>query len=169
MTDGNTSSIETLVAGLASEDVNERLTARQRLVELGESAVEALTTALTHHQNHARWEAAKTLKAIASPAAIPQLIDALQDPDRNVRWVAGEALIATGRDAALVPVLTALLADPENTAELYENAHQVLHALASDDLRPLLEPVLKALKQAEPEIATPSAANAAIKALASRE
>ena len=166
MTDARPSSIERLVGELASTDMIERTTARQCLVEIGKPAVDTLTAALSHPQQHVRWEAAKTLEAIADPASIPLLVEALQDADGDVRWVVGEALIALGKDS-IVPVLKTLLADPDNPVGLYENAHQVLHGLANDSLRPILAPVLEALKRGEPEVATPLAAQAAIEALAS--
>lgn len=167
MTDAGASSIETLVGELASNEMSQRTTARQCLVKIGAPAVSALTAALADRQDHVRWEAAKTLGAIADPASIPPLVEALQDRNRDVRWVAGEALIAMGQPA-IVPVLKGLLAtDPVNPIGLYENSHQVLHALANDTLRPMLAPVLEALKHSEPEVATPPVAEAALEALAS--
>jgi len=164
MTDAGSSSIETLVERLASKNMVQRTTARRDLVRIGEPAIGALVAALRHPAKRMRWEAAKTLQAIADPASIPGLVESLQDPDRDVRWVVGVALIAIGRKS-IIPVLNALLVDPDNAHGLYQTAHQVLHALADESSRPILDPVLHALKHGEPEVVTPLAARIAIKSL----
>jgi HEAT repeat protein len=166
MTDSDIDSIETLVTELASKDVIQRTTARQRLVKIGKPTLTALTAALVDPRKHVRWEAAKTLAAIADPGSVLPLIEALQDEEGDVRWVVGEALIALGPDA-IVPVLKGLCVDPDNPAGLYGTAHQVLHALVTDRLRPVLTPVLAALKHADREVKVPVAAEEAIEALAS--
>lgn len=166
MTDSGIDAMETLVGELASKDVMERETARQRLVKIGKPAVKALVAALAHPHKQVRWEAAKTLEAIADPASVLPLVETLQDEDSDVRWVVGEALIALGSDA-VVPVLKGLLVDPDNPTGLYENAHQVLHALATGTLHPILVPVLRALKCSEPEVNVPTVAEEALGSLAS--
>ncbi len=164
MTDRAADSIETLVEKLAGEDVSQRTRARQHLVMRGRPAVGALTAALSDPRQHVRWEAAKTLVAIADPASIPSLVGTLQDNDGDVRWVAGEALIAMGEEA-IVPVLKGLLVDADNPMGLYAAAHQVLHALTTDRLRPVLTPVLDALKHGDPEVAVPPSAEKAYESL----
>jgi len=153
-------SIRTLVDTLASKDAIKRIRARNRLTAIGGPAVEIVAEALRDAHAHVRWEAAKTLTTIADPRAIPELVRILWDDDVNVRWVAGEALIAIGRDA-VAPVLRELMTARENTEELYESAYHILTELAKDELRPVLTPVLHAIKRGYPEMVTPGAAQQA--------
>jgi HEAT repeat protein len=162
MTDTSDHSVEELVAALADKDAVKRKQGREALVRLGSSAVPRLLTALGDNQQHVRWEAAKTLAAIADPAAAETLVDALADKDSDVRWVVGEALIALGHET-VKPLLTALTKSdlPDG---VYQGAHHVLHDLAKRaDLASLLNPVLKAFDEPEPGIAVPVAAAEALK------
>jgi HEAT repeat protein len=161
MTDASEKNMDQLVAELGSKDAVVRQKARTALVNIGVAAVPSLLNALDAPLQHTRWEAAKSLVGIADPSAAERLIAALGDIDSDVRWVAGEALIALGRDA-LKPLL-ATLTNSDLPGGTYQGAHQVLHELAkSTDLTSLLEPVLKALDQPEPQMAVPLAAEKAL-------
>jgi HEAT repeat protein len=150
------------VTGLGSKDAVERRDARAALVQIGSAAVPSLLDALDAPQQHVRWEAAKALAEIAEPSAAVRLVAGLADRDSDVRWVVGEALIALGRDA-LKPLLTTL-EKSDLPDGVYRGAHHVLHDLAKrGDLASLLQPVLKAFDQPEPEIAIPVAAAKALR------
>ena len=164
MTDSIEPNVDQLLAGLASNDAVERQRARNALVEVGSSSVPGLLAELDDKRQHVRWEAAKTLAEIADPAASEALVQAFGDEDSDVRWVAGEALIALKR-AAVKPLLNSLTKSQDSEG-LYKSAHHVLHDLSQhSDLGPLLAPVLKALDQAEPEVAVPIAAQRALENL----
>ena len=161
MTDASQKNTDQLVADLGSKDAVERRDARAALVQIRSAAVPSLLYALDAPQQHVRWEAAKALAEIADPSAAERLVVALGDKDSDVRWVAGEALIALGGDCVR-PLLTTLTKSdlPDG---VYQGAHHVLHDLVKrGDLASLLEPVLKAFDQPEPEIAVPLAAAEAL-------
>ena len=161
MTDASERNVEQLVADFGSKDAVVRRDTRAALVGIGSAAVPPLLDALDAPPQHVRWEAAKALAEIAEPAAAQRLVAALGDKDTDVRWVVGEALIALGGEA-VQPLLTALT--KSDIADVYEGADHVLHDLAKHgDLTALLEPVLKALDQPEPEIAVPLAAAEALR------
>jgi HEAT repeat protein len=161
MTDASDRNIDELVAALADKDAVKRKQGREALAQLGSSAVPCLLTALGDGQQHVRWEAAKTLTAIADPAAAERLVAALGDEDTDVRWVVGEALIALG-PKAVKPLLRSLTKS-KLPSGVYQGAQHVLHDLAKHgDLASLLQPVLKAFDELEPEIAVPVAAEKAL-------
>lgn len=150
-----------LVADLANSDPAARTQARKALVAVGEAAVPPLIQLLSHRKPHVRWEAAKALGRIADPIAAPALVHALDDRDHDVRWLAAEGLAALGRDA--LPPLLAVLLEPADSGWMYEGAHHVCHALLrKKGLGPIVRPVLAALDDAEPGVAVPSAAYAAL-------
>ena len=150
MTDASKQNVDRLVADLGSKDAVERRGARAALVQIGSEAVPLLLDALDAPQQRVRWEAAKSLAEIAEPAAAERLVAALGDKDPDVRWVVGVALIALGR-GALKPLLTTLTKSDLRDS-VYQGAHHVLRDLAKrTELTSVLEPVLKALDQPEPE------------------
>jgi HEAT repeat protein len=164
MTDASKENVDRLVAELGGKHGVDRADARKKLVQIGSAAVPSLLDALDEPRQHVRWEAAKTLAAIADPAAADRLVTALGDKDSDVRWVVAKALIALGR-GALTPLLKRLT-QSELPDGMYQGAHHVLHDLAKhDDLAPLALPVLAALDQLEPEIAVPLAAAEALKSV----
>ena len=97
------------------------------------------------------------LSGIADPIAASALVNALKDRDGDVRWLAAEGLAALARDA-LHPLLAASIERSESDW-LCEGAHHVCHALIKKrGLGPVLQPLLAALGQSEPEAAAPVAA-----------
>jgi HEAT repeat protein len=142
--------LSTLISALRSSDYGERVHARQALGEIGHPAVESLVELFADPSHQVRWEAAKTLVAIADAGASPALVKTLLDEEFDVRWLAAEALIAIGRDG-LEPLLRALEEHPESVW-LRQGAHHVLHDLKDPALRELVAPTLEALESLEPEI-----------------
>lgn len=154
---------EQLVARLSSNDGVERTHAREALVAAGESVVPALLPALESEHQHARWEAAKALTEIRSPAAAPKLVDCLADEDADVRWVAAEALIAL--DGAAIGPLCRKLIKGKDLEWLHDGAHHVVRELAKTGHRQVLEPLSQALASSTREESVPVAAEAVLEKL----
>ena len=123
---GNQETISDLIKLFHSHDGRQRQAARERLCEIGDSAVPALLQALQSPEDQVRWEAAKALTMIPDPRAAPGLVERLKDAF-SIRWLASEALINIG-EAALVPLLRGLIANPDSP-RLREAAHHVLTGL----------------------------------------
>jgi HEAT repeat protein len=158
------SRIQEQIASLESPSPVTRRKAREALVALGKPAVPLLIQLLSHRKPHVRWEAAKALGGIADPIAASALVNALKDRDGDVRWLAAEGLAALGQDA-LHPLLAALIERHESDW-LCEGAHHVCHVLVKKrGLGEVLQPLLAALGQSEPEAAAPLAAYTALSQL----
>jgi HEAT repeat protein len=157
------SAIEGWIVDLGSLNGTVRQQARHRLVASGLRAASALIKALEDPRWHVRWEAAKALLGIRSPAAAPALTAALMDRHAGTRWVAGEALVALKEEGARA-VLEGLIEYAESSW-FCESAHHVLHDLSHEWMRPILAPVLVALDSHAPEEASPVAAEAALERL----
>jgi HEAT repeat protein len=161
--------ISALVTDLGSKDGLVRVRARLSLVAIGAQAVGPLVKALATKKQWIRWEAAKALGQIGSPAAAKALVRALEDEMFDIRWLAAEGLVVMGREA-LVPLLHALV-ERSDSEWLREGAHHVLHDLARGrpDLRDILQPVLAALEDIEPSLEVPVAAEIALNKLIGRK
>jgi hypothetical protein len=154
-------SINALIEHLADDDSVRRQEAREKLAKIANAGAPAVVECLYDPRPHVRWEAAKTLQAIADPLTAPALVTALEDDNEDVRWVAGEALVALG-DAALAPTLHALI-KRASSFWLCKGAHHVLHELAKRERRrALLKPVLAEMTSSEPGVSVPPAALTAL-------
>lgn len=158
-------SIDEHVKSLTSPDAVARRIGREQLVKIGAPAVAAVVELLKHPQQHARWEACKTLEGIAHPTAAPALVEAMADADQDVCWVAGAALIPLGREG-LEPLLVALM-DKERVARLQAAAHHVAHELVQRNMAEILSPLLEALSGPDIELAVPLAAEKTLQGLRS--
>jgi hypothetical protein len=155
--------IDALIATLSDDDGLTRQHARWALIDIGEPAVPLLIETLADKRERVRWQVAKALSKIGSPAAGPALVRALEDKSFGVRWLAAEGLIAL-RYGGLVPLLEALV-NHSDSAWLREGAHHVLHTLAEEGLRAEVAPVLAALEDIEPVVECPGAAEAVLNKL----
>jgi HEAT repeat protein len=149
-------SIDEHVKSLSSSDAAARAHGREQLVKIGAPAAAAVVGLLSHPQQHARWEACKTLEGIADPSAAAPLVEAMADSDQDVRWVAGAALIPLGRDG-LEPLLVALI-DKDRVVGLQAAAHHVAHELGQGELGEIVAPLLEALSGPDVELVVPVAA-----------
>jgi HEAT repeat protein len=156
-------SIEPLLAQLASRDGIQRRKARERLVDIGKPAIPHLMSVLQSPLERSRWEAAKALGEMREPAAAPALVQALEDEESAIRWLAATGLIRMGR-ACLGPLLEAL-EGRSNSVWVREGAHRVLHFLIRDGVADEAIPVLEALEDIEPAVEVPIAAYHALKKL----
>ncbi len=160
--------IDLWIDHLASTNLKERKTARERLVMIGKPAVPALIHLLTDPRADQRWEAACVLGDIADPEAAPALVTALEDDTVQVRWRAAEALTQMGRES-LLPLFRQL-ENRSDCVQLREGAHHILHCLNDDGVLdgPSLK-VMEALESPDPAVAVPWAAEKAIDALAAEK
>jgi HEAT repeat protein len=161
--DSTESDVEKLIGDLASEDGLTRVRARQKLVDIGEPAVDHLVKALQDKREWMRWEAAKTLSQIGSPAATQALIVALEDKMFDVRWLSAEGLINIGRRA--IPPLLHALAKNAESGWLREGAHHVLHGIQDEGIKKKVGPLIAALEYGAQTIRVPLAAEQALDAL----
>lgn len=149
--------IPNLVLGLASSDPQTRAHCRAALVKNHSPAArEALVGELSDPRDHVRWEAAKALSAIHDPVTAPAFLEALDDENGDVRWVAAEGLAALGK----VGLLAALhgLTKHSRSMAFCRSAHHALHLLSDGGYAQTVAPVLAALEQTEPAVATPPVA-----------
>jgi HEAT repeat protein len=151
-----------LIGQLESKNGLQREQARRKLVKKGAVAAPELSNALHHESKRVRWEAAKALSALAIPATAPALVECLEDEESDVRWTAAEALIDLGPHA-LGPLLEALKERPKSI-RLRERAHQVFKAWESVYAE-VVDPVIKAIEDLEPEQILPPAVNRASRLL----
>ncbi len=156
--------IPELVSDLTSRDWVARHKARTLLAFLGDVAVEPVAQLLDNPREQARWEAAKTLSDMCSPAAAPALVKALTDEDSfGVRWVAAQGLIKLGTEG-LEPLLLDLMEHPRSVY-LRVGAHHVLYELRRHGCADLVDPVLAALGSFSPRVELPFVAREALIAL----
>jgi HEAT repeat protein len=155
--------IEQLLADLSDKHGETRQDAREALVALGELAVPGLLPLLSSGDDQTRWEAAKALCEIHSPASAAGLVTALEDREFGVRWLAAEGLSATGH-AGLPPLLQALSERP-GSLRLREGAHHVLNSIRDSHTCEIVRPVLLALEEPEPDLTAGPAAHAALATL----
>lgn len=142
---------------LATKDGLQRQSARETLVAMGREATPVLVQLLDDPDSRVRWETAMALKDIADPAAAGALVQTLKDENGDVRWVAAEGLAAIGKEA-LDPLLRTLAEDADSF-ELRDAAHVAISLLKDPELRALLAPVYRAMKDGKaPEVVMMAAA-----------
>jgi HEAT repeat protein len=153
--------ISNYLVKLEDDDIQVRNTARWQLASIGSEAVPDLINQLKTDKERCRWEAAKILGEICDESAAEALVEALLDESINVHWVATESLINYGRDAIL-PVLEGITRHFDSM-RFRQGAYHVLHVLeSSHQLDPEVQEVLNALRDVEPSVSAPWAAERAI-------
>ena len=163
MADKSISTLDAVIADLASHDDRTREKARHTLVTMGKDAVQSLIEALKDKRYLMRWEAAKALGEIGASQSAPALVDALEDEEFDVRWLAAVALIRMNI-RGLRPLFQALMERGDSTL-LRDGAHHVIHDLSKGELRKYLLPVLAALEDVEPSMEAPQVAFQALEKL----
>ncbi|MCA9259226.1 MAG: HEAT repeat domain-containing protein [Planctomycetales bacterium] len=152
-----------LVELLRDREPAVRMKARKHLAHRKDpESVPALVRALADSKTHTRWEAAKTLGEICHPESALALTEAMNDEQADVRWVAAEAVAKLGRDGAMA-LLEALIRNAKSDA-FREAAHHSIVRMAEHG--ETLAPVRHALERHLPAVEAPSAAFAALNALA---
>ncbi len=99
-----------LIKDLHHPDKKGRAAAVQRIVQLGEAAIEPLSGLLIDSDWKVRYRAAETLGLIRSKEPVQDLLQACSDEKDHVRYMAAKALGNIGA-ADAVPVLIRLLND----------------------------------------------------------
>ena len=124
--------------------------ARVALVLEGSRAVPLLLDLLTSRHKHTRWEAARTLAAIADPSTTDALVALLSDRESDMRWIASMGLIKIG--PSCVPAVLGKLVDSPDSTDLRRAVHHILYDLVGN--RPSIakdvEPVIQALGESAP-------------------
>lgn len=156
--------IDKNIEALKSPDKLIRTYARFALIEARHEAIPALISLLKADQAHARWEAAYILKKIGDPSAAEALVEALMDESIEVHWMASEALIALGY-YSIVPVLRGII-HHFDSYRFRQGAYHVLHTFERfSTLDSATQSVLDALRDIEPSVKAPWAAERALEAL----
>ena len=138
-----------------------RNTARRQLTSIGPEAVPDLIHQLKTDKERCRWEAAKILGDISDESAIEPLVEALLDDSISVHWVATEALIGYGQ-SAIIPLLEGITRHFDSL-RFRQGAYHILHVLERfHQLDPKVQAVLDALRDIEPSVSAPWAAERAI-------
>ena len=146
---------------LENDDIEVRNIARRQLTSIGKEAVPDLIHQLKTDRERCRWEAAKILGDIRDEAAADDLVEALLDDSISVHWVATEALIKYGR-SAILPILEGLIRHFDSM-RFRQGAYHILHVLERfHQLDPKVQEVLDALRDIEPSVSAPWAAERAI-------
>ena len=153
--------IKNHLADLENDDIQVRNTARWLLADMGSEAVPDLIQQLKTNKEHCRWEAARILGEIHDPSAANALVDALVDESLNIHWAASEALIKYGR-GAIMPLLEGITRYFDSM-RFRQGAYHVLHVLERfHQLDTHAQEVLNALRDIEPSVNAPWAAERAI-------
>lgn len=151
--------IDDLVTGLASGNWLRRHDARVAIEKIGGVAAVPVADLLRTGDDMARWEAARTLVSIATPAVAPALAAALNDSEPGVRWFASVALQKLGPEGTMATLRE--LGRHLGSGWMQEGAHRVLRR--SRD--PRVIPVREALEQTFPAEAVPAPLLAALREL----
>ena len=153
--------IKNYLVDLEADDIEIRNIARRQLAGIGSEAVPDLIIQLKTDRQRCRWEAAKILGEIQDEAAVDALVEALLDDSISVHWVATEALIRYGR-SAILPLLEGITRHFDSM-RFRQGAYHILHVLEQfHQLDPEVQEVLDALRDIEPSVSAPWAAERAI-------
>jgi HEAT repeat protein len=154
-------SINKYLVDLENDDIQVRNMARRQLANIGPEAVPDLINQLKTDKQRCRWEAAKILGDIRDESAAEALVEALLDDSISVHWVATEALIKYGQ-SAILPVLEGITRHFDSM-RFRQGAYHILHVFESSQrLEPKVQEVLDALRDIEPSVSAPWAAERAI-------
>ena len=146
---------------LEDDETKVRNVARRKLASIGAEAVPDLIHQLKTDRERCRWEAAKILGDIRDETATEALVEALMDNSISVHWVATEALIKYGQ-SAILPLLEGLTRHFDSM-RFRQGAYHILHVFERfHRLDPKIQEVLDALRDIEPSVSAPWAAERAI-------
>src|SRR5512138_1008592 len=85
--------VDGLISDLTGSDGMARKRARECLELVGEPAAPRLRELLASKDKQTRWEAIKSLAAIADPGSLDEFVALLDDPNSDLRWLAATGLI----------------------------------------------------------------------------
>jgi|GEM_PF-5771780 len=125
---------DNLVVLLENGDGEIREQAWKGLIELGDSAVDALGKGLKHPNWEVRWRSAAILGSLKEVRAVQPLIAALKDNNREVRTYAAEALGKIGDERAVEPLTAALNDEGQYVRKMAEiSLEQISRAVARQE------------------------------------
>lgn len=158
--------VPALLAVLGGSDETAAGLAKDALAEIGGPAVEPLAKAWDDlaERGQARWMAARALARIHDSRAIPTLVRHLSDPEYELRWLAANGLIlqkGEGLRATLVALATQYL-----TSGMADAAAHVLQCVQDARIKPVLKPVVDALRSVDFRWAASEPAHDALEQLA---
>ena len=159
---GDPAAVPALLSALQRADEQLGSQIFSSLVKLGSLAVPALLQKSKSSSAWVRWNTIRALSAIHDRRVLPALVEALRDSDHSVAWMGAKGLVQYGK-LALQPVLTMLMTAPM-TPWLAETASYVLRSYAqrNADAKPILEPVVKRMREAGFRVGTSVAAQKAL-------
>ena len=157
---GAEKNIDKLVEQLSSQEMLERIEAREALVGIGPTVIPAVSNLADSPDPHVRWECAKALANIADVSSIDTLIKLLEDSEEGTRWDAALGLIAIGKPA-VTPVLRAVISRSVGYT-IISGARHVMHELSQTNWGGVLRPVYKALNSSQASVSGPVAASKAL-------
>jgi HEAT repeat protein len=128
---------------LDTEDYSKKLSARERLVEMGKTIIPQIHKLLSSKNDSLRMEAAKIIELIADRRSIPLLINLLDDQVFDIRWIAAEGLIKIGR-RSICPLLMSVR-DGRSSLFFNRGAHHILLGLVDETEKNKLMPLLQIL------------------------
>lgn len=153
--------IKQYLIDLEDDNSQVRNVARYQLASIGPEAVPDLIHQLKTDKERCRWEAAKILGDIRDESAAEALVEALLDESISVHWVATESLIKYGQKAIL-PLLEGITRHFDSM-RFRQGAYHILHVFEQfQNLEPQVQDVLNALRDIQPSVAAPWAAERAI-------
>lgn len=154
---------QVLLAGLRDARPALSAEAAHLLGMLGEPAIPTLLEAARSPEAGARWQALRLLGSFHDQRALPVLVQFLADNDYSVAWMAARALAGMGTPVVR-PILHLLITAPL-TPWLMETSGYALRARRNSQLRPFLEPVLRAMHSVDYRIEVPLAVEQALATL----
>jgi HEAT repeat protein len=158
----SSSRLVSLVEQLSDQSGRVRERARHTLVFIGPPALPLVEGLADSRVKRTRWEAAKTVAAIADPSSMPVLLRLLGDPESDIRWIAAEGLIRLGNRS--IPEVLNLLIEEPASVDIRRAVRHVLHHLAADNMvvAETVAPVMEVLGDTDPASAVPPRAEQAL-------
>lgn len=130
--------IVSLINDLASPDNNTQLRAENRLIRIGEPAIEPVIEAARHPNPQVRWRAAFVLGEIGDRRGYSVVLDMLHDEDAAARAAAVDAVAKIGGADAIEPLAKVVL-DAQRDDHAASHAAWALGRLEELALQALLE------------------------------
>ena len=153
--------IKNYLVELEADDIEVRNIARRQLASIGPEVIPDLINQLKTDRQRCRWEAAKILGEIHDETAVDALVEALLDDSISVHWVATESLIRYGQ-GAILPLLEGITRHFDSM-RFRQGAYHILHVMENfHQLEPEVQEVLDTLREIEPSVSAPWAAERAI-------
>jgi HEAT repeat protein len=127
--------------------------ARRALGDMGHNAEKSWIAALTHHDSHVRWHAARALGQLGDIRGVDELAKGLYDESHSVRWATASVL--ANLDAAAIPAILKVLVEHPLNEQFRQAVYHALHAMPAHKTKEYLLPLLEALRRASADMEAP--------------